>query len=266
MAKRQTPQSKGTRRAAHTALLMLALGTVNHRSRAAELAWCADEFAEVVPYVCSTVRRDTPPDAAIDTLVVFLHGVIKPDTGWQYQQQRAIARTARVHHFDVIMPRGRQGVGPKGMEDWWTWPTAAVHQQRVEPELLSEWQTARGALEAARGKPYRFVFVFGFSNGAYYATQLALRGQLPGNGAAIFSGGASGDWLERHARQTTRRPPIHVDCGTADKTAIGDARRLNRLLRKVSWPHEFVERKGVGHTMTDAGVERAIEYLRKPSR
>jgi hypothetical protein len=72
------------------------------------------------------------------TLVVFLHGVIKPNSGWQHAQQRAVARAAERYQFFVLMPRGRRGVGPKGMEDWWTWPTAVKHQERVESDLLSE--------------------------------------------------------------------------------------------------------------------------------
>src|SRR5688572_14029627 len=142
--------------------------------------WCAPEFEALAGSVCTLPAGE----AQRDTLVIFLHGVIKPDTTWQHQQQRAIARGARVNRFDVMMPRGRRGIGPKGMQDWWTWPTGVAAQQKVEPEILQEWSGARTELETRRGSPYAKVFVFGFSNGAYYATQLALRGKTPGQGSA----------------------------------------------------------------------------------
>jgi predicted esterase len=229
---------------------------VTHADPAAP-AWCAPELHELTAGVCELTSQESPPD----TLVIFLHGVIKPDTSWQHQQQRAIARAAAVNGFDVLMPRGRRGVGPKGMQDWWTWPTGATAQQQVEPEILAEWSAARTQLEARRGAAYSRVLVFGFSNGAYYATQLALRGKSPGQGTALFAGGASGDWLERHAKAAKPRVPLYVECGSRDKTAVGDARRLHRMLERLGWAHRFVERKGSGHSMPDAGLKKAFEYL-----
>lgn len=229
---------------------------VTHADPAAP-AWCAPELQALTQGVCALTHQESRPD----TLVIFLHGVIKPDTGWQHQQQRAIARAARANGFDVMMPRGRRGVGPKGMQDWWTWPTGVAAQQKVEPEILEEWSAARTELETRRGAPYPRVLVFGFSNGAYYATQLALRGKSPGQGTAVFAGGASGDWLERHAKAAQPRVPLYVECGSRDKTAVGDAHRLHRMLQRLGWAHRFVERKGSGHSMPDAGLENAFEYL-----
>jgi predicted esterase len=225
-------------------------------SRAAEPAWCAAEFERLSDGVCAS----TMPDMTASVLVIFLHGVIKPDSGWQHQQQRAIARGARQNRFDVIMPRGRQGIGPKGMREWWTWPTARAAQE-LEPVLFEEWQAARIALESRRSKRYSKVFVFGFSNGAYYASQLVLRGHLPGHGAAAFAGGSSGQWLERLARSTDRRVPIYLECGAKDVSAKADAGRLRQLLARLEWPHRFFERQHVGHSISDNGVELAFEYL-----
>ncbi|HEY6726248.1 MAG TPA: hypothetical protein VI197_19565 [Polyangiaceae bacterium] len=228
-------------------------------AEAPPLAWCAPEFEALPGTVCALQSAEPQRD----TLVIFLHGVVKPDTGWQHQQQRAIARAARVNGFDLVMPRGRRGIGPKGMQDWWTWPTGVTAQQKVEPEILQEWEAARAELERRRGAPYAKLLVFGFSNGAYYATQLALRGKSPGNGSAVFAGGASGDWLERPAKGAQKRSPLYVEAGSRDKTAIGDARRLRQMLQRLGWPHRFVERAGGGHSMPDAGLAAAFEYLSK---
>ncbi len=222
-------------------------------------AWCAPELEALPSSVCAW----TSSGAISDTLVLFLHGVIQPDSGWQYQQQRAIARAAHQNGFDVLMPRGRQGVGPPGMRDWWTWPTSVAAQQQVEQNLLSEWQAARTALEERRNKPYARVFVFGFSNGAYYASQLVLRGKLPGQGAALFAGGSGGKWLERYARAATTRVPVYLQCSRNDKSAVSDVRKLGRMLQRLGWPHRFVERPTGGHSMPDAGVKSALQYLMK---
>ena len=77
----------------------------------------------------------------------------------------------------------------------------------------------------------------------------------------MFAGGASGDWLERHAKAAQPRVPLYVECGSRDKTAVGDARRLRRMLARLGWAHHFVERKGSGHSMPDAGLKKAFEYL-----
>lgn len=225
-------------------------------------SWCAPELEELAGAVCALQSNE----AQRETLVIFLHGVVKPDTGWQHQQQRAIARAARVNGFDVLMPRGRRGIGPKGMQDWWTWPTSVAAQRKVEPEILQEWDVARTQLQTRRGTPYAKVLVFGFSNGAYYATQLALRGKTPGQGSAVFAGGASGDWLERHAQMVRERLPLYVEAGSRDKTAVDDARRLRRMLQRLDWPHRFVERQGGGHSMPDAGLKLAFEYLTQAPR
>lgn len=198
---------------------------------------------------------------ARSTLVIFLHGVIKPESGWQHAQQRAIARAARRYGFSVLMPRGRLGVGPKGMEDWWTWPTSVKQQQRVEQEILNEWGGARWLVEATTSARFHRVLLFGFSNGAYYASQLALRGAYEADGYALFAGGSGAKWLEVRASSVKHRPPIFVGFGSRDREARGDALGLNRLLARLGWPHLAREQPRGGHTISDALMERAARYL-----
>jgi len=71
--------------------------------------WCAEEFEALPGDVCLY----TPPSATpATTLVIFLHGVVKAGTDWQYAQQRAAAKTrqetvgAIEHRFDLA--RGRE--------------------------------------------------------------------------------------------------------------------------------------------------------------
>ncbi len=223
-----------------------------------ERAWCAEELETLPGEVCATEPAADAPRR--DVLVVFLHGVIKQDTTWQWAQQRSIARAAKKNGFSVIMPRGRTGIGPKGMRDYWTWPTSVRAQKEIESELQLEWNAARSLLEKRRNKPFSKVLVFGFSNGAYYATSLALRGQLPVQGYAVFAGGAGAKYLVGPAQSVTRRAPIYVGWGSRDK-AKKDPEGLARALKQLGWRHRTGARKGVGHTMTDSQISDAVDFL-----
>jgi predicted esterase len=208
--------------------------------------------------VCSFVP--TKEASGPRTLVIFLHGVIQPDTGWQWAQQRGAARAGAKHGFSVLMPRGRRGIGPKTMEDWWTWPTAASAQKTHEDALIAEWDAARAELERRTGKRFERVYVFGFSNGAYYATSLAMRARLPVAGYGVFAGGSGATYLERAGARAKERAPIFVGWGGKDK-AHADQEALVRMLRKLKWPSKSLGQKRAGHAMTDEQVTQAVAFL-----
>ena len=52
--------------------------------------WCAPELTELPAEVCASLPATELPGPR--TLVLFLHGVIQPDSGWQWAQQRGAAR------------------------------------------------------------------------------------------------------------------------------------------------------------------------------
>ncbi|HMR74632.1 MAG TPA: PHB depolymerase family esterase [Polyangiaceae bacterium] len=219
--------------------------------------WCAAELEALSDGVCAF----EPAEAKTDTLVVFLHGVVKPGTTWQWAQQRAIVRAAKRKGFSVLMPRGRRGIGPAQMKDWWTWPTSVAAQRAVESELTAEWAQAQKSLESRRAHDFRRVFVIGFSNGAYYATALALLGKLKVQGYGIFAGGAGAKYLVGPAKGTTRRPRIYVGYGLKDR-AHKDPKGLARALAQLGWPHKANARKRGGHRMGDGQLDAAIDFLR----
>ena len=222
-------------------------------------AWCAPELETLPGETCFFAPKDAA-ESASSTLVIYLHGVIKPDTTWQFTQQRAMVRHAKVHHFSVIVPRGRRGIGPKDMRDWWTWPTSVRAQALVEEDVIHELVQTKALLEQRNGRPFDRTYVFGFSNGAYYATALALRGKLPVDGYAVMAGG-SASYLTRHAQGTKRRPPIYVGYGERDATASRDCQRLGAALRALGWRYRLRGRRNVGHTMTDSQVAEALEFF-----
>lgn len=225
--------------------------------------WCAPELEVLSTGAC--FKAASKPAAGPSTLVIFLHGVIKPESGWQATQQRAAARAAEAHGFTVMMPPGRRGNGPQGMTDWHTWPTASRHAA-LESELLSEWAKGRVELEARLGKRFERVWIFGFSNGAYFATSLALRGRLgagapvEADGFAVFAGGDGAAYLEKAARQQKQRAKVFVGWGKKDK-AHRDQKRLAGLLTRLRWPSKSAEAARAGHTMVDAHVTAAVRFL-----
>lgn len=233
-----------------------------------EARWCSPELETLREGFCYAEPRvlaeGQPP-----TLVVFLHGVVKPGTGWQWQQQRAAQRFARQHGFVALMPRGQRGVGPKGMEDWWTWPTGAPAQARIEEQVLTSIAQARGELEERLGRRFERVWVFGFSNGAYYATDLAMRGRLlsgalKADGFAVFAGGSAAEHTRRKAEQVASRTPLFVSWGLKDRDAPNQA-KLSAMLRQLHWPTAAASSAKTGHEMPDSHVAAAVKFLRAQS-
>src|SRR5262245_56281883 len=79
--------------------------------------WCRSDIEALTPTMCH--YSPEPPERAPDTLVIFLHGVIKYGTTWQYALQRGMQRAAKIHRFEVLIPRGRVGAGSKKFADHW---------------------------------------------------------------------------------------------------------------------------------------------------
>jgi predicted esterase len=219
--------------------------------------WCAPELATVEHDACF-FAAEADEAAPGRVLVVFLHSLVKSETDWQWQQQRALVRAARRHGFSALMSRGRLGIGPGRKEDVWAWPTARETQERVEAELIDEWKQARAAAERRAG-PYTSWFVMGFSNGAYYAASLAMRSRVDADGFGIFAGGSAGRGTESRARGVTSRPPIFVGYGAKDASRR-DPQGLAAVLAKVGWPHALHASRA-GHTVTDEQLDRAYAFL-----
>jgi dienelactone hydrolase len=218
--------------------------------------WCAPELDVIQGGVCAY----TPPAASKErTLVIFLHSLVGVGSSWAWEQQRLMARMAKTYGLSALIPRGRPGFGPGRDPKVIAWPTAKELQDQHEPPLLAEWTAAREELEKRTGKFDR-VLVFGFSNGAYYATSLALRGRLADvDGYGVFAGGSGGKYSRLLAAATERKVPIFVGYGTLDK-AHPAQRELGKLLNELRWPHR-VKAERIGHTVSDSQIRSALQFL-----
>ncbi|MFO0613750.1 MAG: PHB depolymerase family esterase [Polyangiaceae bacterium] len=229
--------------------------------------WCAPELSTLSNSVCTY----TPEKIAEGpkTLVIFLHGLTSAGSDWQYAFQRAGMRIADSKGFTVIMPRGRLGIGPGNAMDTWAWPTAQGNQATTESELLEEWATAQSELEAKAGSKFERVWVFGFSNGAYYAASLAARGRLASDGDskhpvasgyAVFAGGSGASYLSVTAKNVEDRPRFFVAWGGQDP-AHGDQEELAHMLHDLGWPLKTSPAPKAGHTATDKQLTEAVAFL-----
>ncbi len=238
------------------------LTAVNARADEARdaAAWCAPELSELSPQVC--IYRPSVPAATEDrTLVLFLHSLIgaAPKAAWD--QQRRMARNAESYGFTALVPRGRPGLGPGRDPEVLAWPTAEDLQRKFEAELLAEWTTA---IELAKRKhgPFARILLFGFSNGAYYASNLAFRQAIDIDGVAVFAGGSGSKYQRLLAARAKRRVPLFIGYGIQDP----DHRRqqeMVEMLRQLQWPHRALPAK-VGHTVSDSQIRAALSYLGHP--
>jgi predicted esterase len=232
-------------------------------------AWCASELETLEPGVCfydaePAMLEERPTSskrvrASPDTLVLFLHPLVKVSSNWQWEQQRTMLTAARAHGFSLLVPRGRPGLGPGRLAEVLAWPTSAKAQEAVEDELIGEWRRARAELERRRGRPFAQVWVFGFSNGAYYATSLALRDRFDAQGYGVFAGGAGSKYNQILGAKTARRAPIFVGYGSRDP-ARKDMRELVGMLRRLGWSHRAREQP-VGHVVTYEQLRLAVRFL-----
>ena len=232
-------------------------------------AWCAAELETLSDGLCYFEAPD-PSQSAVpagatqvhappDTLVIFLHPLTKAESDWQWEQQRTLWTAAKKHRFSLLAPRGRRGLGPGRSPDVLAWPTSPKTQELVEDELLAEWQSARTQLEKRRGRAFAQVWVFGFSNGAYYATSLAVRERFPAQGYGVFAGGSGGKYTQLLGAKATQRAPIFVGYGTRDP-ARADMKSLVSTLKTIGWRFQ-VHTQAVGHWVTYEQLRRAVHFL-----
>lgn len=230
----------------------------------AKQPWCTSELTTLSNGVCyfapdAPARKEGEP-AARRTLVIFLHGLTEEGHGWEHTMQKGMMLYAKKHRFSLLVPRGRNGVGPERKESVIAWPLGTDVREKYEAEVLAEWVAARKEVEAQEGAAFDEVFVMGFSNGAYFTTSLALRQRLDVDGFAAFAGG-SNSGLAPIKSAPKGAKPLFVGVASKDGTTRDKATELVKALKKAKWPHKSESRK-VGHVVGDAHIDAAIAYLR----
>lgn len=227
-------------------------------ARDAGSGWCLEGFADLDDGNCYLV-----PEVVREpkSLLVYLHGVIAPHGDTQRIVQGIVARNARSRGYVAYMPRGRRGLGPVPTQDWWSWPTTAEKHHRHAAAMIQQWGAAKKSLEQLTGGPFARTYLAGSSNGAFFATVLALNGEFEADGYGAMSGGSrAGRSVERIRAQ--HRAPFYVGYGIYDDLKPHPI-SLGELLGQARWPHR-IEAHRTGHGAREVYLDEAFDFWQAP--
>jgi predicted esterase len=143
-----------------------------------------------------------------------------------------VATSARRAGIAALLPRGQQGLAPKGRDNWWGWPTNQPTYEAYAAGMIATIAEKRKKLESWVGLPFSRIYLAGSSSGAYFVSRLALHGDLQADGYGAMSGGSVPEGVDL-AHVTPK--PFYVGYGQYDP-ARGAARTLATLLRGAGWP------------------------------
>jgi predicted esterase len=217
-------------------------------------AWC-DEPVDALDEATCYVLPAAPPDE----LLIYLHGIVPPNqtSAQKTNLQRVVANAARRAGVAALIPRGEQGLGPAGLERWWSWPTGESSYRRRGPTLVRALEDARGRLEALAGVRFAKLYLAGSSAGAYFVAELALHGALRAHGYAAISGGAA-----RPTAELASLEPAPFYVGHSTHESGESARALGELVRRAGWPTRL-EARPVPHGAHEAYLDGAFALWRE---
>jgi predicted esterase len=205
------------------------------------------------------------PPGGSSKLLVYLHGIVPPtkDSVQKQTVQGAVMRAATRAGVAAIVPRGRRGIGPDGARDWWAWPTSPATHAQLARELVARWIVLETKLEALLGRKFERTYLAGSSNGAYFLSALALRGDcdelgFPVDGYGAMSGGAAGGrGVGALAGHTPH--PVYVGFGTYDAETKPGALGLAGVFERAHWPVRVAEHP-FGHGAREVYLDEAFTF------
>ncbi len=194
-------------------------------------------------------------------LVFYLIGMVPPAKhSAQKDNVVAVVKAAITRAgAAVILPRGPRGVGADKSADWWTWPTSLEARSDLVPGIVARWAEAKKKLEKLAGAPFERTYLGGSSNGAYFVSVLALRGDLdalafPVDGFMVASGGAA------IASGTHARPrPFYVGYGWHDRESTRTVPELVAVLENARWP-KIVSIHSLPHGAREIYIDEAFAF------
>jgi predicted esterase len=197
------------------------------------------------------------PERPTRTLLIYLHGVVPPEKSsvQKTAYQAVVAKASARANAAALLPRGNQGLAPKGLERWWGWPTSPNSYQRYGVELVGRIETARRDLERATGVRFERVYLAGSSSGAYFVATLAQRNGIRVDGFGALSGGTA---VLAPALAAVEPRPVYIGFGSYD-TVGESARALGKVFRDARWPVKVAEHK-VGHGAREVYLDEAFPF------
>jgi predicted esterase len=215
--------------------------------------WCTEGYLAIDEETCFL-----PPPAdggRTRRLLVYLHGIIPPSPANPPQKENvmtAVKNAAQRAGAAALVPRGLKGVGPAGSKDWWAWPTSPDAHAEHAMAIVKRIEAAKHTVEDALGAPFARTYLAGSSNGAYFAVNLALRGEIEIDGLGAMSGGAP-------APITRKRPlAVYVGFGTFDEPSKKGGLALAKATEAVGWKTKVAEHP-FPHGAREVYIDEAFE-------
>jgi predicted esterase len=201
-------------------------------------------------YLLPPLAKDKPR-----RLLVYLHGVVPPtpESAQQKTVQTAVKNAVTRAGAAAIVPRGTRGIGPGEAHDWYAWPTDPATHDKLAPAILARIAAAKTKLESISGAPFEKTYLAGSSNGAYFLTALALRGDAPFDGYGAMSGGAGG------RAPPPKAVPFYIGYGAYDPETKNNIKPLVTALEAAKWPLK-VSVHPFGHGARDVYIDEAFAF------
>jgi predicted esterase len=218
---------------------------------AAELiAWCAEGLEPIAGGGCFARAIE---DASEPMMIVYLHGMYAPSfASEELDRQSRLAKAAIARGFSVLALRGRQGQCTRQeVADYWCWPSNEGSAD-AGPSTVSAWASALEEADARAGRGRRYLF--GFSNGGYFAALIATRALMPFDAIAIAHAGPV-----EPVRPVGPRTPLLLLTADGDPSVFS-MMLLDTELTRAKWSHAIVTRDG-GHALTGGDIAFALTFF-----
>lgn len=201
-----------------------------------------------------------PPGTGDFPLVVYLHGLHDDTTlGEELARQSRLAEMGARHEgrFGVLALHGKKGdCTLRRTPGLYCWPSNDFTAAEA-PAIVASFARAIGEAgeRGARGRRY----LFGFSNGGYFAVLIAERALAKFDAVVVAHGGPMPP-----TERPSPAPPLLL-LTADDDSAIDDMMRLSRELLGVQWNHTLLSRDGV-HGLPETDIATALDFFESTAK
>lgn len=215
-------------------------------------SWCSDGWLGLDEGTCFFAPANPSGE-----LLIFLHGMMPPDASPKTMQQMVLAE-AESRGAVVLFPRGRAGLcsWAEEVKTWFCWPTSRANVDLHAAGLFAEFQQWQQKLESLLNTTFHKRYLFGFSNGGYFASYAGLEAWWRVDGVGLVAAGRS---FVDTALFPAERAPFFLRVGQLDQTSVkNSAQNLAYVLSQQGWPHDFKLQAGKGHELWPSDLAAAF--------
>lgn len=214
--------------------------------------WCPEGFEPGHGDVCFALPAEHGPTTGI---VIYLHGMLE---GHGSPEEWAAARSATVHGFAVVLPRGRRGLcdWKPELKNHFCWPQDAADTAEIKT-VVGDWERTLWQVNELLEGGEHPRYVLAYSNGASFAVHLARSAVLKADGYALVAGGG----VPNEAPTAEGHPPVLLLSADKDSAQVQKAKELHEVLLREKWPNQSCMRAGEPALLGE-DVDAALRFFR----